>query len=137
MTTEKEFFENYTEFVKEVTSSESKDFGSFVTRLTELNEQGVDIQRLLTGSMGLSSETGEFNEVVKKILFQGKEYNEDNRFHMKRELGDVMWYWLQACIALGYSPVDIIVENIEKLESRYPGGEFNVFHSENRKDGDL
>lgn len=137
MTTEKGFFDNYVEFVSEVTSPESKDFGAFIARLTELHEQGLDIQRLMTGGAGLSSEGGEFNEIVKKMVFQGKEFNEDNRFHMKRELGDIIWYWVQACVALGYKPVDVIAENVDKLEARYPGGKFDVFKSENRADGDL
>ena len=92
---------------------------------------------LLTGSLGLSSETGEFNEVVKKIIFQGKPLNEDNIWHMKRELGDILWYWINTCRALNLDPNSVIEENVEKLKARYPGGKFDVFYSENRQDGDL
>jgi NTP pyrophosphatase (non-canonical NTP hydrolase) len=91
----------------------------------------------MTASIGLASEGGEFSEIVKKMVFQGKPYNEDNRFHMKRELGDIMWYWVNACRALGYDPNDVIAENVKKLESRYPGGKFDVYHSENRMENDL
>jgi len=87
--------------------------------------------------MGLSSETGEFNEIVKKCIFQGKPADADNIHHMKRELGDILWYWAQACLALHLDPNDVIIENVEKLKERYPGGEFDVSKSENRKEGDI
>ncbi len=92
---------------------------------------------LLTSGIGIASEGGEFNEIVKKIFFQGKPLNEENIFHMKRELGDIMWYWMNACNALGLDPNDVIAENVSKLEARYPGGEFDAHYSENRKQGDL
>lgn len=92
---------------------------------------------LVTGAIGLGSETGEFQEIVKKILFQGKPLNEDNIFHMKRELGDIGWYWINACRALELDPNDVLGENVDKLKSRYPGGEFDPFYSENRKSNDL
>ena len=93
--------------------------------------------RLLTAALGLGSETGEFVEIVKKMVLQGKPASEDNIFHMKRELGDIMWYWANACNALGLDPNDVIAENVRKLEARYPGGSFDVNYSENRKAGDL
>ena len=92
---------------------------------------------LLTGAIGLSSEGGEFSEIVKKCIFQGKPLNDDTIFHMKRELGDIMWYWISACRALNLDPNEVIAENVKKLESRYPGGQFDVFYSENRQEGDL
>ena len=55
---------------------------------------------------------------------------------MKRELGDVLWYWIQGCIALGYTPEEVMQENIKKLEKRYPNG-FEVARSENREVGDI
>lgn len=128
----------YKDFVNEVTSKESNNFEAFIKRLVQLNSQGnVNIPLLLTGGVGLASEGGEFNEIVKKILFQGKELNEDNIFHMKRELGDIGWYWINACRALGLDPNDVLAENVHKLENRYPGGVFDPFYSENRKEGDL
>lgn len=134
---DKTFLENYGQFVDGVTSPVSKDDELYVKRIQELSAQGMDVARLNTAGFGLASEGGEFNEIVKKIMFHGKEYNQDNIFHMKRELGDIVWYWINACIALGFDPYDVIEENISKLESRYPSGKFDVWHSENRKPGDL
>jgi len=136
----------YKEFVLEVTSEDSKDLTEFMNRLDELDgnyigegKHGpqINVPLLLTAGMGLGSEGGEFQEIIKKIFFQGKPLNEDNVFHMKRELGDIMWYWINACTALGLDPNEVVAENVEKLKARYPGGEFNVWHSENRKKGDL
>jgi len=127
----------YLEFVYGVTSAPSTDPDEFVKRVDELVGQGADIQRLLTAAVGMSAEAGEFTEVVKKIVFQGKPYNEDNIFHLKRELGDIMWYIAQACMALDTTIDEIIEMNVEKLESRYPGGHFDVHYSENRKENDL
>jgi len=127
----------YIEFVQGVTSEESTDFGSLLKRLTELEVKDANVPKLLTASIGMASESGEFCEVVKKIVFQGKEYNEDNVFHMKRELGDILWYVAQACIALDTNFDELMEMNVEKLKARYPGGEFDVHYSENRKVGDL
>lgn len=127
----------YQNFVEGVTSECSNDAEAFISRFNELLKTGVNIPLLLTASTGLSSEGGEFNEIVKKIMFQGKELNEDNIFHMKRELGDIIWYWINACRALNLEPNAVIAENVTKLESRYPGGSFDAFYSENRKEGDL
>lgn len=125
-------FNRYLDFVNEVTSSASKDFSSFHSRLNELNESGSNIERLLTAAVGINAEGGEFMEIVKKIIFQGKEFNEDNREHLIIELGDVMWYVAQACMALGVSMDDVVSRNVQKLMKRYPGGSFDVFYSENR-----
>jgi NTP pyrophosphatase (non-canonical NTP hydrolase) len=129
----------YRDFVLEVTSKTSKDLTEFMNQLDYLDGSDVDINvpLLLTAGIGLASEGGEFNEIVKKMFFQGKPLNEENHFHMKRELGDIMWYWINACTALRLDPNEVIAENVEKLKARYPGGEFNVWHSENRKEGDL
>ncbi len=127
----------YATFVDGVTSQPSKSFEAMMARLQELNALGADMPRLLTAGIGLASEGGEFDEIVKKIMFQGKEYNADNIFHMKRELGDIIWYWIQACMALDLDPNEVIAENVTKLEGRYPGGKFDAWFSENRKDGDL
>lgn len=138
---------SYSEFVQAVTSHESKDLTTFMNRLDVLdgnydfanNQHGPDVNvpLMLTGVLGLSSETGELTEIVKKIVFQGKPLNADNLFHMKRELGDIMWYWINMCRALHLDPNEVIAENVEKLKSRYPGGAFDVWHSENRQEGDL
>lgn len=127
----------YKDFVQAVTSDASNNTGAFIARVLELQEQNLNVSLLATAGIGLASEGGEFNEIVKKMLFQGKPFNEDNRFHMKRELGDIIWYWMNACRALGYDPNEVIAENVTKLEARYPGGSFDAFYSENRKAGDL
>ena len=127
----------YVEFVDAVTSQQSKDHEAFVYRVQELEGQGFPSERLLTASVGMCAEAGEFTEVVKKIVFQGKPVNEDNLFHLKRELGDIMWYVMQACMGLGTDLNEIIEMNVEKLASRYPDGAFDVHFSENRKAGDV
>jgi len=131
----------YSEFVKAVTSQPSNELTTFMNRLDEVdgNDGGPDINvpLLLTACLGLAAESGEFIEVPKKIFFQGKPLTDENVFHMKRELGDIMWYWINACRALNLDPNEVIAENVRKLESRYPGGSFDAFYSENRKDGDL
>ena len=130
--------EKYLEFVHEVTSLPSTDLAALLSRITELDiEQDADVPRLLTAALGLTAESGEFTEVVKKIILQGKPYNEDNVFHMKRELGDICWYIAQACMALDTTFDELIEMNVDKLKARYPGGEFDVHKSENRKEGDL
>lgn len=129
--------QKYVEFVDAVTSQPSKDHEAFIYRLQELQGQGFRSERLLTASVGMCAEAGEFTEIVKKIIFQGKPVNEENMFHLKRELGDIMWYVAQACMGLDISLDEIMEMNVEKLKSRYPGGEFDVHYSENRKEGDL
>ena len=129
--------QKYAQFVNAVTSQPSKDNEAFIYRLQELQGQGFPSERLLTAAVGMSAEAGEFTEVIKKIMFQGKPVNEENMFHLKRELGDIMWYFMQACMALDVSPEEIIEMNVDKLKARYPGGEFDVHFSENRKQGDV
>ena len=128
----------YKEFVKEVTSLESNSTMVLNNKLIDLEkETGVNIALLLTASIGMASEGGEFSEIVKKCIFQGKPLNDDTVFHFKRELGDIMWYWINACRALDLDPNEVVAENVKKLEARYPGGSFDVHYSENRQDGDL
>lgn len=137
----------YSNFVTAVTSEASRDLATLMNRLDVLdgnydftnNQHGPDVNvpLMLTGAMGLCSESGELMEIVKKMVFQGKPLTEETHFHMKRELGDIIWYWVNMCRALNLDPNSVIAENVEKLKSRYPGGEFNVYHSENRQQGDL
>ncbi len=130
----------YAKFVDAVTSKESNNYDYLHRRIEDLRLQTdstLNPSLLLTAAIGLAAEGGEFAEIPKKIFFQGKPYNEDARFHMKRELGDIMWYWINACRALNLDPNDVIAENVNKLESRYPGGKFDAHYSENRKDNDL
>ena len=125
-------FDKYAIFVDGVTSDPSKDYQSFIESLDNLDGEGANIQRLLTAAVGLSAEGGEFMEIVKKMVFQGKPWNDDNREHLIIELGDAMWYVMQACSALDVSLEDVVAKNVEKLKKRYPGGEFDVYKSENR-----
>ena len=135
--TKKIDFSKYAIFVDGVTSHPSKDYQCFVESISSLNGKGANIERLLTAAVGISAEGGEFMEIVKKMFFQGKPYNDDNREHLIIELGDVMWYVMQACKALDVSIEEVVAGNVDKLKKRYPGGEFNVYQSENRKEGDL
>lgn len=128
----------YMDFVQQVTSAESNGTNHLTRTLVDLdNKTDVNLALLLTGAIGMASEGGEFSEIVKKCIFQGKPLDEDTVFHAKRELGDIMWYWINACRALGLDPNDVVAENVNKLKARYPGGEFDVYYSENRKEGDL
>ena len=128
----------YIEFVRQTTSPASSNYAQLLARMTELEaNHDADVPRLLTAAFGMSAEAGEFTEVVKKIFLQGKPYNEDNVFHMKRELGDLCWYLAQACMALDTNFEEVLQMNYEKLSARYPEGTFSVYKSENRKEGDL
>jgi NTP pyrophosphatase (non-canonical NTP hydrolase) len=132
----------YQEFVGAVTSDASENLEHMIARLNQLKttsvESGeVNLSLLITAAIGLSAETGEFSEIPKKVIFQGKPLDADTVFHMKRELGDIMWYWINACRALALDPNQVIMENVQKLQSRYPGGTFDPYHSENRKIGDI
>ena len=139
----------YSEFVEAVTSQPSNDLTTFMDTVDRLDANyelfdgemkhgpDVNIPLLITACMGLAAESGEFIEIPKKIIFQGKALTDENVYHMKRELGDIMWYWINACRALQLDPNEVIAENVDKLKARYPGGSFDAFYSENRKDNDL
>ena len=129
-------FDRYQQFVAAVTSNCSTNFVDFADRIGELDREGANIERLLTSGVGINAEGGEFLEIIKKMVFQGKPWNEDNREHLVIELGDIMWYVAQACMALEVSFDDVIATNVKKLEKRYPEGSFDVYFSENRKKGD-
>jgi len=135
--TKKIDFDKYALFVDGVTSDSSKDYKSFLDSIEYLDGEGSNVQRLLTAAVGISAEGGEFMEIVKKMLFQGKPWSHDNREHLIIELGDVLWYVMQACKALHVSLDEVIEGNVEKLKKRYPGGEFDVHYSENRREGDI
>ena len=128
--------DQYMEFVDQTTSIPSKNNGEFIARIAELDKKGVDIARLMTAAVGISAEGGEFTEIVKKMVFQGKPWNEDNREHLIIELGDVLWYVAQACMALEIDFDDVVKGNVKKLEKRYPGGSFSIDKSEHRATGD-
>ena len=127
----------YREFVDAVTSDESKDFLALTDRLLDLDRKGANIERLMTGAVGINSEGGEIMEIVKKLVFQKKPFDDETKFHLKRELGDVCWYLTQCLMALDLTMDEVIAENIKKLEARYPGGQFDAWYSEHRQEGDL
>ena len=128
----------YIEFVRQTTSPASSNYADLISRLSQLEvEFNADVPRLLTAALGMSAEAGEFTEVVKKIFLQGKPYNEENVFHLKRELGDICWYLAQACMALDTNFEEVLQMNFDKLSARYPEGTFDVYRSENRVEGDL
>jgi NTP pyrophosphatase (non-canonical NTP hydrolase) len=129
-------FESYKEFVDGVTSDASTDFLALSDRLVELDEKGANIERLLTAGVGMNAEGGEFLEIIKKMIFQGKPFNDDNKEHLIIELGDLMWYAAQACIALDVTLDEVLDRNITKLSKRYPAGTFDAYYSENRADDD-
>ena len=130
-------FKRYEEFVSAVTSDASTNFVDFADRIGELDREGANIERLLTSGVGINAEGGEFLEIVKKMVFQGKPWTQDNKKHLIIELGDLLWYVAQATQALEISFDEVIAANVKKLESRYPGGKFDVYYSEHRKEGDL
>lgn len=127
----------YMEFVDSTTSYPSKSNEEFIARIRQLTDSNVPIARLMTAAVGMSAESGEFVEIVKKIAFQGKELTEDNRIHLIKELGDVYWYFTQAMLGLGIDLNEVVVTNVMKLTARYPDGAFDVLRSENRVEGDI
>lgn len=136
----------YSEFVGAITSPTSRDLDNLVTALDTIDSTGykndplmprVNVATLVTAAMGMSGEAGEFSEIVKKVVFHGKTLTYEVKDHMIKELGDVMWYWTNACRAIGVDPNEVIALNVTKLSARYPGGEFSVFASANRAKGDV
>ena len=133
----KDFFTTYSDFVTKVTSEPSLDMDALKKSMDEIESSSdVQIPRLLTAALGLGSESGEFVEIVKKMILQGKPASKENIFHMKRDLGEIIWNWTKACASLGLDPSEVISENQKKLEARY-GEKFEVERSEVRKEGDL
>tara|TARA_B100001248_G_scaffold26492_1_gene17385 strand:+ start:38059 stop:38526 length:468 start_codon:yes stop_codon:yes gene_type:complete len=136
--TDKIDLNKYKNFVQEVTSAESNNSSFMTERIKQLEfDSKTNIALLMTGAIGIASEGGEFAEIIKKCVFQGKPMDDDTKYHIKRELGDIIWYWINSCRALDLDPNEVIKENVNKLKARYPGGEFDVHYSENRKQGDL
>lgn len=81
-------------------------------------------------SMGLSGEAGELTDLIKKIVFH---YHAMDLDKIKKEMGDVLWYWSALCIVLNLDPEEILNLNVAKLKSRYPAG-FSAENSINRKE---
>lgn len=127
-------------FVNGKLSESSSNFDAMIESLTALqatgDNLGVRIPELLTAAVGLTAEAGEFDEIVKKMIFQGKPLDEENIIHLKKELGDLMFYAMVACTALGVTADEVIEMNKDKLSGRFKAG-FTVEESENRAEGDL
>lgn len=87
---------------------------------------------LLNSAMGLSGETGELVDYLKKVVFHGHELDVET---VKKEIGDIQWYVAAICTSLDISLKDVMESNIEKLRKRYPDG-FNSEDSKNRVDVD-
>jgi NTP pyrophosphatase (non-canonical NTP hydrolase) len=94
---------------------------------------GFNIGGVLNACLGLSGEVGELNDMIKKWVFHEKELDET---HLKKELGDVMWYVAMMCQSMGWELDDVLQMNIDKLIARYPEG-FDVFKANNRQAGDV
>ena len=131
------FLQEYTDFVDKVTSEASKSSDKMSERIDYLNSKNVEVSRLFTAGIGLSGEVGEFNEIIKKIMFQGKTFDSVTHEHMKKELGDIMWYVTQACLALKVDLSEVIIANKEKLSKRFSEKKFSVKENEERKLGDI
>ena len=128
--------QDYLDFVNSVTSDASKNQIDFVDALMIMEEQGAEPSRLMTAALGLNGEAAEFSEIIKKCIFQGKEFDDATHKRLKSALSDVMWYVAQGCIALNRSIDELCEINTNKLKERYPEG-FSKDKSENRKEGDL
>jgi NTP pyrophosphatase (non-canonical NTP hydrolase) len=127
----------YDHFVESVTSETSSNLDMWVKRLHDLQNAGINPALLMTGSTGLAGESGEFSEIVKKLNWHGKDFTADVHTHMKKELGDVIFYWMMCCQALSLDPNEVILANVDKLQARYPDGSFSVERAENRAKGDI
>jgi NTP pyrophosphatase (non-canonical NTP hydrolase) len=127
----------YDHFVDNVTSDVSKNLDLFVKRLHELENEGINPTQLLTASTGLAGESGEFAEIVKKLNWHGKPLTDELRTHMKKELGDIIFYWMMCCQAMKLDANDVIATNVDKLQARYPEGSFSVERAENRSRFDV
>ena len=115
------------DLIDKTASDEYLNFDAFLTAIAEADE---DIHMLLGAGIGLSGEVGEFNEILKKHVWQGREFDAD---HAKKELGDIYWYFALACKALDTTPEEIEKLITDKLMKRYEGGTFTVAQSNNRK----
>lgn len=85
---------------------------------------------VLNGALGLSGETGEVADHIKKYLFQGHKFDKE---YIAKELGDICWYIAALAQGIGYDLDTIMRMNVEKLKKRYPEG-FDSERSLNREE---
>jgi NTP pyrophosphatase (non-canonical NTP hydrolase) len=126
--------EKYVGFVDNLTSNPSKNFNLYIAELNRLHSLGCNIERLDCALTGLNSESGEALDLVKKLKYHSKDWNEDIKVELIKEAGDIIFYWINLCLALDLDPNEIIAVNVEKLQGRHPAGVFNPFYdSKNEK----
>lgn len=95
--------------------------------------KNLDVVELTYHSLhGMSGEIGEIHSIFQK-RYQGHNIDAE---HLKKELGDLMWFITEFCTAYGWNLEDIMKTNIEKLEARFPDG-FEAEKSLNRAEGDV
>lgn len=104
-----------------------------MSRLRNAGTDPVPYIRVLEGLMGLNGEAGEAIDLMKKVLFQGHEFD---REHMAKELGDIAWYLAVSADAIGYDLESILQMNVDKLRARYPDG-FSMEQSLHRSANDI
>lgn len=121
--TEKDFFKNYCAFANSITSEFGKDDKLFQKKIEELsNILSGNYSRLDNAISGIAGEAGEIADLWKKIKFHGKDFDDENKEKLIKELGDMFWYLAQASLALDIPMEEIINKNIEKLKTRHPNG---------------
>ncbi len=76
-------------------------------------------EKLTLAALGLTGESGEVADHMKKYLFQDHAID---AAHIAKELGDILWYLVLACDAIDSSLEDVMLMNVEKLRKRYPNG---------------
>lgn len=124
----------YKHFVHGLMSGPTRDTNELLERIRVLQNNGHQTSMLLTAALGLGGEAGEVVDLVKKVVFHGKELDNEIRDKFVKEAGDVLWYIAALCVALDVELDEVFNKNMEKLMSRYPGGKFSIERSENRKE---
>ena len=78
-------------------------------------------ERLSLCGLGLSGETGEIADILKKFLHHrnGKPLDVEK---MRSEMGDVLWYFAILLDTLGLTFEDVMKANVDKLRQRHPEG---------------
>lgn len=112
---------NPNKYMEESVKLDRPDFNyqPIVDRLNEQQSGDYNLIRLIHASMGMSGETGEIMDTIKKTMMYGKELNLTN---LKEECGDVLWYMSVMLHELGSSFEEVMEMNNAKLRKRYPQG---------------
>ena len=75
--------------------------------------------RLVSYALGLTGESGEVADLVKKHIGHGHPLDDDK---LKLELGDVLWYIAGLAYVLGFTLQEVADANTAKLMKRFPNG---------------